>query len=91
MLELKLLEVSLMIKEWADKKDYNLKGKNYIIQGFGNVGYHTCVVMHSFGMNLIAVKSDHSCYLYAPEGLNIFNLKEHSNINNSVKNYEFGI
>ncbi len=81
--------VALTIKEWADKKDYNLRGKNYIIQGFGNVGYHTCEVLSTFGMNLIAV-GDHSCYLYAPEGLNIFNLKNHSNINKSIKNYEFG-
>ena len=81
--------VALTIKEWADKKDYNLRGKNYIIQGFGNVGYHTCEVLNTFGMNLIAV-GDHSCYLYAPEGLNIFNLKNHCNINKSIKNYEFG-
>lgn len=81
--------VALTIKEWADKKDYNLRGKNYIIQGFGNVGYHTCEVLSTFGMNLIAV-GDHSCYIYAQEGLNLYNLKNHSNINKSIKNYEFG-
>ena len=81
--------VALMIKEWADKNDYNLRGKNYIIQGFGNVGYHTCEVLSSFGMNLIAV-GDHTCYLYAPEGLNIFNLKKYINDNKSIKDYDHG-
>ena len=28
--------------------------------------------------------------MYASEGLNIFNLKEHSNLTNSIKNYQFG-
>ena len=81
--------VALMIKEWADKNDYNLRGKNYIIQGFGNVGYHTCEVLSSFGMNLIAV-GDHTCYLHAPEGLNIFNLKKYINDNKSIKDYDHG-
>lgn len=81
--------VALMIKEWADKKSYNLRGKNYIIQGFGNVGYHTCEVLNTFGMNLVGV-GDHSCYLHSQEGFNIFNLKTHINNNKILKGYEFG-
>ena len=81
--------VALMIKEWALKKDYNLRGKNYIIQGFGNVGYHTCELLNSYGMNLIAV-GDYSEYIYAPEGLNTFNLKEYVTKNGSLENYHHG-
>ena len=65
--------VALMVKEWASKLDYNLRGKNYIIQGFGNVGYHACEVLNSYGMNLIAI-GDHSGYLYSKEGFNIFKI-----------------
>ena len=39
--------VALMIREWALKKNYNLKGKNYIIQGFGNVGYLTFELLNT--------------------------------------------
>ena len=81
--------VALMIKEWAIKKDYNLRGKNYIIQGFGNVGYHTCELLNSYGMNLIAV-GDYSEYIYAPEGLNTFNLKEYITKNGCLQNYHHG-
>ena len=81
--------VALMIKEWANKKNYNLRGKDYIIQGFGNVGYHTCEVLNSFGMNLVGV-ADHSCYLYSKEGFNIFNLKNHIEDHKNLKNYGHG-
>jgi glutamate dehydrogenase (NAD(P)+) len=81
--------VALMIKEWSEKKNYNLRGKNYIIQGFGNVGYHTCEVLNSFGMNLIGV-GDHTCYLKSNEGFNIFNLKKHVDNHKSLKEYSHG-
>ena len=81
--------VALMVKEWAKKHDYNLRGKNYIIQGFGNVGYHACDALNSYGMNLIAV-GDHTCYLYSKEGFNIFNLKDHANKYKSLKDYDHG-
>jgi glutamate dehydrogenase (NAD(P)+) len=81
--------VALMIKEWADKKNYNLRGKDYIIQGFGNVGYHTCEVLNSFGMNLVGV-GDHSCYLVSKEGFNIFNLKNYIEEHKSLKSYTHG-
>ena len=81
--------VALMVKEWAEKNNYKLEGKNYIIQGFGNVGFHTSRILNRYGMNLIAV-GDHSCYLYSKEGFNIFNLKEHVQQNKMLKNYDHG-
>ena len=81
--------VGLMIKEWAEKKEYNLRGKNYIIQGFGNVGYYTCELLNSYGMNLIGV-GDHSGYIYSEEGFNTFNLKEYVSKNGSIKDYQHG-
>ncbi len=81
--------VALMIKEWSEKKNYNLRGKDYIVQGFGNVGYHTCEVLNTFGMNLVGV-GDHSCYIHSPEGFNIFNLKDHIKTNKILKGYNHG-
>ena len=81
--------VGLTIKQWAEKKEYNLKGKNYIIQGFGNVGYYTCELLNSYGMNLIAV-GDHSGYIYSEEGFNTFNLKDYVSENGCIKDYQHG-
>tara|TARA_B100001287_G_scaffold235848_1_gene208227 strand:+ start:90543 stop:91787 length:1245 start_codon:yes stop_codon:yes gene_type:complete len=81
--------VALMIREWALKKNYDLKGKNYIIQGFGNVGYYTCELLNSYGMNLIAV-GDHSGYLSSSEGFNIFNLREYVRKNKGIHGYPYG-
>ena len=80
---------ALMIKEWAEKKEMNLLGKDYIIQGFGNVGYHVCEVLNKYGMNLIGV-ADKSCYKYSKEGFNIFNLKNHIIEHNTLIDYEYG-
>ena len=81
--------VALMIKHWSIINNYDLKGKSYIIQGFGNVGYYTCELLHSYGMNLIAV-GDHSGYIYSKEGFNIFNLKQYVDKNKCIENYEYG-
>lgn len=81
--------VASMIKHWAEINNYDLKGKSYIIQGFGNVGYYTCELLHSYGMNLIAI-GDHSGYMYSKEGFNIFNLKQYVEKNKCIDNYEYG-
>ena len=81
--------VALMIKEWSIKNNYNLRGKNYIIQGFGKVGYRACEILSTYGMNLVAI-GDHTCYLYSKEGFNIFNLKDHMDNNLTLKEYEHG-
>ncbi len=81
--------VALIIREWSLKNNYNLKGKNYIVQGFGNVGYYTCELLNSYGMNLIAV-GDHSGYIQSNEGFNIFNLKEYVDKNKTINGYKYG-
>ncbi len=78
--------VALIIKEWAKKNNYNLRGKDYIIQGYGNVGFYTCEVLSELGMNLIGV-GDHSCYIHSKEGFNIFKLKQYIDDNKELKNY----
>lgn len=79
--------VALMIKHWADINDYSLNGKNYIIQGLGNVGYHTSELLTRFGMNLIAV-GDHSGYIYNDQGFNVFKLNEYIKQNGSLEGYK---
>ena len=81
--------VALTIKEWADNCNFNLRGKNYIIQGFGNVGSHTCEVLSTYGMNLIGVGDD-SGYLYFEEGFNVYKLKEYIDSHNSFNDYPVG-
>lgn len=81
--------VGLSIREWSKFNQYDLRGKNYIIQGFGNVGYHTCELLNMYGMNLVGV-GDHTGYLYNPEGFNVFNLRQHVSERLSLEDYPYG-
>jgi glutamate dehydrogenase (NAD(P)+) len=44
------------IEEWAKDKKFNLKGATYFVQGFGNVGSWTSVLMKRHGSRLVAVE-----------------------------------
>ncbi|MCB0409115.1 MAG: Glu/Leu/Phe/Val dehydrogenase [Flavobacteriales bacterium] len=44
------------IKAWAKLNNLDLKGKTYIVQGFGNVGYWASHFMQKEGAKLIAVQ-----------------------------------
>lgn len=81
--------VALTVEEWAKNNNYNLRGKNYIIQGFGNVGSYTAEVLSNHGMNLIAVGDD-SGYLYFKEGFNVYKLKEYIDENKNLNDYPIG-
>jgi len=51
--------VAVCIKEWARTNGVDLKGKTYILQGFGNVGSHTAAILSTFGMVCVGV-GDHT-------------------------------
>ncbi|MBK8171481.1 MAG: Glu/Leu/Phe/Val dehydrogenase [Sandaracinaceae bacterium] len=77
------------ITEWADEKNFKLEGKTAIIQGFGNVGGNTGLLLSKLGVSTIAV-GDHSGYLSNPEGFNSHKLADHVKQHGSIAGYEAG-
>tara|TARA_A100001015_G_scaffold296674_1_gene377250 strand:- start:1487 stop:2722 length:1236 start_codon:yes stop_codon:yes gene_type:complete len=77
------------IKFWADKNNINLSGQSYIIQGFGNVGSHTAILLSQLGMICVGV-ADHTICLKSNEGFNVYKLKDHCKKNGNLKNYNHG-
>ena len=77
------------VKHWADKKNYDLCGKTYIIQGFGNVGSHTAILLSKLGMICIGV-ADHTRCLKSDEGFNVFKLNHHCMKEKNLKEYGSG-
>jgi len=77
------------IVEWARRSRFKLEGKKLIVQGFGNVGSNTAVILAALGVSLVAV-GDHTGYLYNPEGFNVHRLKQYVAQNGSIAGYANG-
>ena len=77
------------IVDWADRHAFDLEGKKLMVQGFGNVGSHTAVLLSHLGVSLIAV-GDHTGYLYNPEGFNTYRLQEYVRKTGSIQGYPNG-
>lgn len=81
--------VTICIREYAKWKNIDLKGKTYLLQGFGNVGSFTAQLLNTLGLVCVGV-GDFSGYLLCSEGFNIHKLNEHVKQNGCVGNYESG-
>lgn len=81
--------VYFCIKKWAEINNIDLKGKTYILQGFGNVGSHTAMLLNELGMSLIAI-GDHTGYIWCDEGYNVFKLDKYNKENKSLQGYPVG-
>jgi len=77
------------ISEWARRARFKLEGKKLMVQGFGNVGSNTAVILAALGVSLVAV-GDHTGYLYNPEGFNVHRLKQYVAQNGSIAGYANG-
>src|SRR4029079_14015259 len=77
------------ITEWAEEKDVNLGGSTMIVQGFGNVGSNTAVILSRLGVSTIAV-GDHTGYMVNPEGFTPHKLQEYVKKNRSIAGYPGG-
>jgi glutamate dehydrogenase (NAD(P)+) len=75
--------------EWAKDERFELEGKTAIIQGYGNVGSHTALLLSRLGVSTIAV-GDHSGYLYNGEGFNPHKLVEYVKAKGGIAGYEHG-
>jgi glutamate dehydrogenase (NAD(P)+) len=77
------------ITEWAEEHDFELGGKTMIVQGFGNVGSNTALILSKLGVSTIAV-GDHTGYLYNPEGFNPHKLQDYVKKHRSIQGYGAG-
>ncbi len=77
------------ILDWAERNAFELEGKKLTVQGFGNVGSHTAVILSQLGVSLIAV-GDHTGYLYNAEGFNAYRLQDYVQKNGSIQGYPNG-
>ena len=78
------------IREWAERNDFELQGKKLIVQGYGNVGSHTAVLLGELGVSLVGV-GDHSGHLYNPEGFNEHRLQAFVREHGSISGYPNGV
>jgi glutamate dehydrogenase (NAD(P)+) len=77
------------ITEWAVEKGFDLGGSTMSVQGFGNVGSFTALILSKLGVSTVAV-GDHTGYLYNPEGFNPHKLQEYVKKNRSIAGYPGG-
>ena len=77
------------IQYWAEEHDFDLAGSTNIIQGFGNVGSHSSILLSKLGASTIAV-GDHTGYLYNSEGFNGHKLHDYVKRNRSIAGYPNG-
>lgn len=78
--------VYLTIKFWAEKNNFDLKAKKYIVQGFGNVGYWASHFLAKEGAILVAVQ-DAFASIENQNGINVEELNKYSNENGSIANF----
>jgi len=64
-----------------------LEGKRVVVQGFGNVGYHSAKFLSEEGGCKIIGVSDITGAIYNPQGLNIANLTRHRAQHKSLLNF----
>lgn len=69
--------VYLTIKLWYQSRKETIKGKTFILQGFGNVGYWASHFLTLDGAILLAVQDAHAT-LYNKNGIDVEYLREHS-------------
>ena len=77
------------IVEWARENNFELEGSSFMVQGFGNVGAQTGMILSKHGSTLVAV-SDHSGCIANPEGMNPHRLADYAKQNRCIAGYPGG-
>ncbi len=68
--------VAYTIEDYYAEKGETLKGKTFIVQGFGNVGSWTSVILQNLGAKLLAV-NDVDGTIYNPNGIDAAELMKY--------------
>ena len=81
--------VMISARESAKHLGFDISNATVAVQGFGNVGSHTAMILSKLGATLVAV-ADHSGYMTNPEGLNPHRLADYAKQNRSIAGYPGG-
>ena len=63
-----------------------LEDKRVVVQGFGNVGYHTAKFLHEAGASIVAI-AEFDGAIYSPKGLDVDAVQEHRQATGSILNF----
>jgi len=77
----------LTAREAFDYLDRDIEGASVAVQGYGNAGHIAAYLIEDLGANVVAV-SDSSGAVYAEDGLDAREVKEHKNETGSVAGYD---
>jgi glutamate dehydrogenase/leucine dehydrogenase len=78
--------VVVTLEAWAKHRNTTLKGKKYIVQGFGNVGYWSAHFMNVNGAILVGVQ-DATGTIYNPDGMDPEDLLRYQSENATIHGY----
>lgn len=79
---------ALSVKEDCDKwgMEPGIAGKTFVIQGFGNVGFHSAKFVYEGGGKIIAI-AEWDGAIFNPNGIDPFALEAHRNKTGSILNF----
>lgn len=78
--------VVFILRSWADENNLSLSDLTFAIQGFGNVGSHTALLLEKRGAKVCAIQ-DEKAAIYNPKGIDCQKLIQHVAIHKSVQGY----
>ena len=76
------------VKNWAVSKKMSLSGMTYIIQGFGNVGANTAILLSKLGMLCVGVADHTGAFVNNKTGININLLSQHCKKHGSIAGFQ---
>ncbi|HEX7481156.1 MAG TPA: Glu/Leu/Phe/Val dehydrogenase [Polyangiales bacterium] len=74
------------VTQWARGRGITLEGKTALLQGYGNVGSHTAMILARMGVSIVGI-GDHTGYMLNPEGFNTHRLADHVKKTGSIQGY----
>lgn len=78
--------VTYCIQEWASENSVRLDGCRYIVQGFGNVGSQSALLLEKLGAKLVGVQ-DHSGSIQNPAGIAAAELAAHVGVHGGIAGF----
>ena len=84
------LGVVICLQEWANLHEFTIRGSQFVLQGFGNVGSNLAMHLAELGSSLVAV-GDHTGYYTCRDGFDVYHLKQYVTQHGSLHGYPVGM